>query len=625
MPIEHDPLSAARPIVSTAGIEGESELRRFRRECVADVLLRYISQTTEQSVTLIDIPVVEDARVDARWQLLARAVKTFSELPSARLVVCHDQLTLENHDLLGHLLETKTEVRWPEAVLSSHRDIIGGSRGARVRFARSDGGGDIEVFTTRPDTLYGLSFVAVSPSHPAAKLAEPTQLQAFRAECAAARDDPNAKIGVPLGISVSHPFVSGLDVPVWLANFVVEGYGSGAAGGCPACDQRDLEFARRYGLPIRSIICPPGMPSEVFQVGASAHEGDGIIINSSFLSGLPVSDAKEAAIERLVELGRGEPTIQYRLRRLVVAESASESEGDVHYLEKSWRFSNSFLRACAAVPECTAPALRPHMVHVTGPEAATRHLLDSRILFRALGEGRGFVRHEPWDEIVFVNDVIGFPIERIPDAFTRAHDVLRLALLVDTPPDRDMEWSDQRGAGALRLVEDALRVLTSARKAREVDKAYVAGRWVKAIAMLEAALRRRKLHNAVAAVREILGTSIEIAEADGLDTSARMFLASTLYPVLPGVASEALASLGFHSRHAPTWPDTATAGNSSALIEVIVQVNGKKRGTVRVARDADEHALIAAISADETLNAHVCERSIRKTVVVPNRLVNLVI
>jgi hypothetical protein len=154
---------AAVPIVSTIGLEGEGELRRFRRQSVADVLARYISQTVGQPATLFDIAGAEGA---VRERLVPGAIKALNQSSPARLVASGDRLTLRSDDLLEVLLEAREEIRWPEAILSAHRDAIGGSRGARVRFARTDGGGDIEVFTTRPDTLFGASFVAVSSSHP---------------------------------------------------------------------------------------------------------------------------------------------------------------------------------------------------------------------------------------------------------------------------------------------------------------------------------------------------------------------------------------------------------------------------------------------------------------------------
>jgi leucyl-tRNA synthetase len=615
--------SVPSAIVSTIGFEGEGQLRRFRRLSVADVLVRYISQTVRQPVTLLDVAVVGGADEAARKQLIPSAIEALNQLPRARLVISGNQLALRGDDLLGLVLEAGKELRWSEAILAAQRVAIGRSQGAFVCFARTDGGGDIEVFTTRPDTLFGASFIAVSPNHPVAQLAEPAQFEAFRAECDRAGDDPNAKVGMPLGLWVHHPFIPERVLPVWLTNFVVETYGTGAAGGCPACDQRDLDFARRYGLSVSSIICPPGMDPATYQVGASAYADDGTIINSGFLSGLPVAKAIGAAIARLVELGRGRPAVQYRRRPLVVAEAAaSTDDGEVHHLNRPWRFTVPFLTAAALVLPAAATKGCSHLLHVTAPETATRHLLDARLLSRALEDGRGSTQREPWEEIVLIGKVSDSSEKYAPGAPLWKRDALRLAVLADTPPDRELQWSDRRYAAALKFVEGANKLFSSPGRAQGVDKASLAKKVADASASLDSALRRRRTNTAVAAAREIVGDAAESAE---LDSSAQAFVASLLYPLLPDLAAKGLAAAGSSPITPPAWPDVAEQGGDAELIELIVQINGKKRGAVHVAANPDEEQVTAAIRADESLNAHLGEKPIRKVVVVPNRLVNLVI
>lgn len=617
-------LPADFPIVSTVGFEREGQLRRYRRLSVADVLARYISQTLGQPATLLDIAVAEGADEVTRGRLVPSAIETLNRLPQARLLISGDQLALHSDDLMEGVLEG-TEPRWPESILSAQRVVIGGSRGALVRFVRTDGGGDIEVFTTRPDTIFGASFVAVSPSHPAAQLAGPAQLAAFRAECDRIGEDPNTKVGVPLGISVQNPLDPERVLPVWLANFVVEAYGTGAAGGCPACDQRDLDFARRYGLPVYSIVCPQGMDTATYQVGESAHPGDGTIINSGFLSGLPVPTAIEAAIAHLAETGRGKPFVQYRRRPFVVAETASANDTDVRHLDRSWRFTAPFLTAAALVVPAARGKWRPHVLHVTAPELATRHLLDTRILLRALDYGREHTHQEPWEEIVLTGNVPDPSEQHAREAPTWGSDAFRLALLADVPPDRELEWSGKRYAAALKFVEGANRLFSSRGRAQGIDSVQLARKLAKGSASLESALRRRRTNKAAAALREIVGDAAEAAEKTGLDSSAQAFVGSLLYPLLPDLAVKGLAAAGSTPATPPSWPRVAEQGSDTGLIELVVQINGKKRGAVHVARDADEEAVIAAIRDDRSLNAHLGEKSIRKTIVVPNRLVNLVI
>jgi leucyl-tRNA synthetase len=620
------PLPVAHPIVSTTGFAGESQLRRFRRLSVADVFARFVSQTFGQPASLLDVAVMEGADERVRKRFVPGAIEALSRVPQARLVVVGDQLALSGDDLLASVLEAGKERRWPEAILAPQRVAIGGSRGALVRFARTDRCGDIEVFTTRPDTLFGASFVAVSPSHPAAQLAEPAQWAAFRAECDRVSDDPNAKVGVPLGLSVYNPLAPERALPVWLGNFVVETYGTGAAGGCPACDQRDLDFARRYDLPVISIVCPPGMDPTTYQVGSTAYAGsDGTIINSDFLDGLPVAEAIDAAITRLVEVGRGTPTVQFRRRPLVVAEAAEASGGDVHHGGRFWRFAEPFLTAAALVASPAATKWRPHVLHVTEPETATRHLLDARILLRALEDGSGLGTQEPWDKIVLVGDVLDSAGNSAAEIPTRESDAVRLAVLADTPPDREVEWNDKRYTAALKFIDGTRKLFSSPGTDHGIDKAALAAKVAKAAGTLENALHRGRTNNAVAAVREIVGEATEAATQTGLDRSAEAFVASLLYSMLPDLAARGLDAAGLPTAAPPAWPSVTEHGGEAELVELMVQINGKKRGTIQVDRDADEEVVIAAIRATGPLNSYLGEKPIRKAVVVPNRLVNIVI
>src|SRR5438552_14005688 len=197
----------------------------------------------------------------------------------------------------------------------------GRSGGARVSFDLANRDERIEVFTTRQDTLFGASFLALSPNHPLAlRLAESDPgLAAFIAECdrvgtSEAVIEAAEKRGFATGLEAVHPFDETRRVPIWVANFVLMEYGTGAIFGCPAHDQRDLEFARKYGLPVIPVVLPPGEDAATFTIGDTAYVDDGKLINSTFLDGLSVAEAKRAAGERLEKLGRGERTTVYRLR-----------------------------------------------------------------------------------------------------------------------------------------------------------------------------------------------------------------------------------------------------------------------------------------------------------------------
>ena len=220
--------------------------------------------------------------------------------------------------------------RWPDKVRLMQANWIGRSEGLLVRFAVAgsapDGHDIIEVFTTRPDTLFGASFIAISPDHPLAKTIadRSADARAFIDEChhhgtSAAALETLEKKGLDTALRVFHPLIEGATLPVFIANFILMEYGTGAVFGCPAHDQRDLEFARAYGLPVIPVVLPPGEDPKRFTIADEAYTGDGIMINSGFLDGLDVAAAKEAVADRLVNTKlKGRPAaarqVQYRLR-----------------------------------------------------------------------------------------------------------------------------------------------------------------------------------------------------------------------------------------------------------------------------------------------------------------------
>ncbi|MGG5820626.1 leucine--tRNA ligase [Falsiroseomonas sp. HW251] len=215
--------------------------------------------------------------------------------------------------------------RWPERVKLMQSNWIGRSEGARVRFRLTDaaaaGVDEVEVFTTRPDTLFGMSFLAVAAEHPlaAAAAARDPKAADFVAECrrmgtSEAAIEQAEKRGYDTGFRVAHPFLPGESFPVWIANFVLMEYGTGAIFGCPAHDERDFEFATKYGLPILPVVLPPGADPDSFVLDGEAYVGDGTIFNSAFLNGLDVAAAKRRVIEELEKTGQGTGVVNWRLR-----------------------------------------------------------------------------------------------------------------------------------------------------------------------------------------------------------------------------------------------------------------------------------------------------------------------
>jgi len=214
--------------------------------------------------------------------------------------------------------------RWPDRVRTMQARWIGRSEGARVHFALDAPAGGmerVEVYTTRPDTLFGMSFIAIAPEHPLAAIvaAENPAAAAFIAECrrmgtSEAAIETAEKRGFDTGLRVRHPFIEGTTYPIWIANFVLMEYGTGAIFGCPAHDQRDFDFATAYGLPIPPVVVPQGEDPATFSVSAGPYDGPGLIANSGFLSGLTTDEAKRAAIAALAERGEGTGVVNWRLR-----------------------------------------------------------------------------------------------------------------------------------------------------------------------------------------------------------------------------------------------------------------------------------------------------------------------
>jgi len=234
------------------------------------------------------------------------------------------RITDRADDLLA-ALEDGRLAGWPDNVKTMQKNWIGKSKGLKMRFHAEDGAPKgfeaIEIYTTRPDTLFGASFVGVSPDHPlAAEFAKgDPKLQAFINECQAAGTSEEAiekaeKRGFRLSMTVKHPFVEGKTLPVYVANFILMQYGTGAIFACPAHDQRDLDFARKYDLEVIPVVCPPDADPKTFDVTDEAYVGPGTIFNSDFLNGLPVEEALPKAIAKIEEMGDGQGTTNYRLR-----------------------------------------------------------------------------------------------------------------------------------------------------------------------------------------------------------------------------------------------------------------------------------------------------------------------
>jgi len=645
--------------------------------------------------------------------------------------------------------------RWPDKVRLMQEKWIGRSEGARVRFAIAGRDDALDVFTTRPDTLFGASFMAIAPDHPlSVELArDRPAIAEFIAECARLGTSEEAieqaeKRGLDTGLRAEHPLIEGHRLPIYVANFVLMEYGTGAIFGCPAHDQRDLEFARRYGLPVLPVVLAPGADPRSFTIGDEAHVGDGRLINSGFLDGLDVAAAKRRVVEHLAERGLGRSETIWRLRDWGVSRQrywgcpipvihcpvcgivpvprdqlpvtlpadveinqpgnplvrhpswkhvpcpacgqAALRETDTFdtFVESSWYF----LRFCsphAEVPfdRAAVDSWMPVDQYIGGVEHAVLHLLYSRFFMRALKRcgylaidepfaglfTQGMVCHKTfrdaagewlqpdevaedergvWRALDDGREVTVGRSEKMsksrrntidPTATIEAYgaDTARLFMLSDSPPERDLEWTEAGIDGAWRylnrlwrLVEDRLEMLAPGGTAAPTPLSPAATELERAIhktihAVTEQ-LERLHFNKAVALIRE-LSNRLEAFSADDPAAPALLregleALVLLLGPMIPHLAEELWQRLGHDVLLADTaWPRADPAWLVEDRVTIAVQVNGRLRATIALPAGSDRDAVAAAALAEPNVIAAVDGRPLKRVIVVPDRIVSLVV
>jgi len=662
------------------------------------------------------------------------------------------RITAYADELLDALAEMD---RWPDRVRLMQQNWIGRSEGARVQFVLKGRDDRLEVFTTRHDTLFGASFCAISPNHPLAAelaVADPA-LAEFIAECGRLGTSEEAietaeKKGYDTGLVAVHPFDDGWELPVYVANFVLMEYGTGAIFGCPAHDQRDLDFARKYGLAVVPVVAPEDTDAATFSVADEAYTDDGRLINSRFLDGLDVPAAKAEMTRRLVDAGAGEAAITYRLRDwgisrqrywgcpipvihcdecgiVPVAESdlplvlptdvrfdAPGNPLDYHptwkhvpcptcsrpsrretdtmdtFVDSSWYFA----RFCS--PRADRPLDRaavdywlPVDQYIGGIEHAILHLLYSRFYTRAMRRSghlgfdepfaglftQGMVCHETYRDAdgkwLFPEQIErqadgtvvqvegGAPVtvgrsesmskskrnvvdpETIIDTY--GADTARLFMLSDSPPDRDLEWTEAGVDGAWRYVNRLWRLMTesgravappsASRPAKLEDSAAfdVFREMHKTIDRVGDDLERFGFNRAVARIREFTNA---LSDLEGDDENAAWVrrqafeaLARLVGPMMPHLAEELWQQLGRDTLLAEeAWPEADPAMLLDDMVTVGVQVAGKLRATIDIVRDADEAAARSAALAHPNVARALDGKEPRKVIVVANRIVNVV-
>jgi leucyl-tRNA synthetase len=679
--------------------------------------------------------------------------------------------------------------RWPDKVRLMQRNWIGRSEGLLVRFALDaatapSGETELKIFTTRHDTLFGAKFMAIAPDHPLAQAAaaKNPKLAAFIAEAkrhGTAQEiiDTAEKLGFDTGIKAIHPFDETWKLPVYVANFVLMEYGTGAIFGCPAHDQRDLDFVNKYALGNTPVVCPPDADPKSFVITDVAYDGEGRMVNSRFLDGMTIEQAKEEVARRLEstflpppERGRstaqregeepvGERKVNFRLRDwgisrqrywgcpipvihcpacgvvpvpdqdlpVVLPEDVTfDRPGNALDHHPTWKH--------VACPQCGGQALRdtdtmdtfvdsswyfarftdpwnerqpttrpvvdrlmPVDQYIGGVEHAILHLLYARFFTRAMKATghigmdepfagmftQGMVVHETYQKadggyvtpaevridtggngrraslLDTGEEVTIGAIEKMskskrntvdPDDIIETYgaDVARWFMLSDSPPDRDVIWSDERVQGASRFVQRLWRVIgESAEIAKTAPSARPAAFGPEALALRKAAhgaldkvstgIEKLHFNVCLAHIREFTNVLADTLGREGQpspDTApdlswaireAAVILVQLFAPMMPHLAEECWGVLGQSGLVSEAdWPKIERDLLVEDTVTLVVQVNGKKRGDVTVARNAQNPEIEAAVLGLDAVKQALGGKPVRKVIVVPKRIVNVV-
>jgi leucyl-tRNA synthetase len=674
-----------------------------------------------------------------------------------------------SEDLLNAL---DTLDRWPEKVRLMQKNWIGRSEGLLVRFmldtaTAPNKENELEIFTTRPDTLFGAKFLALAPDHPLsqAAAAKNPKLAAFIEECrhmgtSQAAIDTAEKMGFDTGIKAVHPFDPAWRLPVYVANFILMDYGTGAIFGCPAHDQRDLDFVNKYGLGNTPVVCPPNQDPATFVITDTAYDGDGRMINSRFLDGKTIDEAKEDVASRLEKTTAGnravaQRQVNYRLRDWGISrqrywgcpipiihcekcgvvpvpekdlpvklpddvtfdkpgnpldrhptwknvkcpqcDGPARRETDTMdtFVDSSWyfaRFTDPWNTASPTTPKVVNEWL-PVDQYIGGIEHAILHLLYSRFFTRAMHKTghtgidepfaglftQGMVVHETyksksgeWIEPASVKIegmgdarkatliATGEPIEIgsiekmskskkntiDPDDIIEAYgaDTARWFMLSDSPPERDVIWTEEGVQGAWRFVQRLWRMVgeiaqvtaPAARPAEFSPAALVVRKAAhRALSNVSDDIGKLRFNRCVAHIYEFANAlsdaigEVETATPPDMAWALREagnILVRLFHPMMPHLAEECWAALGHKSLVATeAWPQVEPELLVETSVTLPVQINGKKRADVTVARDAGKDAIEAAVLALDEVKKALDGKSPKKVIVVPNRIVNVVV
>jgi len=645
-----------------------------------------------------------------------------------------DQWFLKITDFAEDLLDGLGDLKdWPDKVRLMQENWIGKSQGLEFSFELSNGD-MLPVYTTRPDTIFGSSFVAVAADHPVAQaLADDPAVKDFIDECkrggtTAAALETAEKLGFKTSITAKHPF-TGEAMPVFIANFVLMDYGTGAVMGVPGHDQRDFEFATKYGLPITRVVARDVAEADA-PMGDEAEPGDGVVVNSDFLDAKPVEEAKADVIARAEQGGWGQGTTVWRLRDWGISRQRYwgtpipfihcpkcdivpvpkdqlpvtlpddvdfETPGNPLERHATWKhtscpkcggeavretdtldtFTNSswyFLRFASQPadapfdPEEIAKWM-PVQHYIGGIEHAILHLLYARFWTRALAHigkfdvkepfaalfTQGMVTHETYslgdgswlspDEVrkdgadwITVEDGKPVTAGRVvkmskskknvvdPDNIIDQYgaDAVRWFMLSDSPPERDLPWSEAGIEGCWRFVQRLWRLFGQIDESASGEDKALARKAHQAIVAVADDIEALSFNKAVARIYELTAAAEKAAPSESRNFAIRAIL-HLIAPMMPHLAEEAHALIGESALIADAaWPAHDPAMLVEDEVTIAVQHKGKLRDTLTVPKGASKEDLEALALASEKVQRSLDGAEVRKVIVVPDRLVNIV-
>ena len=620
------------------------------------------------------------------------------------------------------------EEGWPARVLTMQRNWIGRSEGARIDFPIVGEDEVLSVFTTRHDTVYGATFMVLAPEHPLVKRlsAGTPQENAVRDFCERVRNQDTLvrtgaaeeKLGVFTGRFALNPMTRE-EIPIWTANFVLMEYGTGAVQAVPAHDQRDLEFARKYGLDVRIVVRPPGgegggagsLDSDAL---TEAYVEDGVNVNSGPFDGLPTPKAKEAIADYLEQKGFGGRKVNYRLRDWGVSRQrywgtpipmihcgacgvSPVAEEDLPvklpediefhvdgtspltalksfyevpcpkcrgsarrdtdtmdtFFDSSWYFCRYTSPRESAGPFNRAAGRYWMQVdqYIGGIEHAVMHLLYARFFSMVLRDLGWLDRAEPFRNLLTQGMVIkdGRKMSKSygnvvdPDAIIEKNgaDTARLFMLFAAPPEKELEWSDSGVEGCHRFLNRVWRLVSAhAEKVRDLDASpgdslTPAERDVRKKVhqtirkVTEDIEERFRFNTAIAAIMELVNT-LQAASPDKMSGAvlkeALQAVVVLLYPFAPHLAEELWRELGRETDLAEhSWPGFDAGIAAEEVWTIVVQVNGKVRSRIDFPASTDEEEIRARALDDERIRGWIDGKEVRRVIVVPGKLVNVVV